>query len=327
MLHFAKFKSVVETLGRVVGSNLQRVESAGLNAPLLSAAELADILRGAQTLPPAWPHTGVVQHPQSGEFRSNTLGAGLDFEEARPYQPGDDIRRMDWRTTARTGKAFLKTFREEHQPQLHLVLDRGASMRFGTRSQLKVTQAARIAAMLAFVGARNHIAIGATLWQPDAVTLPSRAGEAGVLQLVQAAIAPCPPLPTTAASQAPSLAQVLRALHAQLPQGSRVVFIGDLHQFSVEEFPELARLAARHQVSAYQVLDPAECELPDVGLRRFADLGTGKINQMDTHDAAVRAAFRAEASALHQAQRALLARAGIMLHVCMTSENLLKKPA
>jgi len=318
------FNTVVGALRRIAGGHEQRDEPAAFDAPLLSPAELAEILRGAQALPSAWPHASDVQHPQSGEFRSSTLGSGLDFEAARPYQPGDDIRRMDWRTTARTGKAFLKTYREEHQPQLHLVLDRGASMRFGTRTRLKVTQAARIAAMLAFVSARNRIAMGATLWQPDAITLPGCGGEAGVLQLVQAAIAPCPPLPAGAAPQA-SLTQLLRALHAQLPSGTRVVFISDLRQFHAADFPELARLAARHQVSAYQVLDPAECELPDVGLRQFADLCSGQTGQMDTHDAAVRATFRTQAAALHQTQRALLARAGIMLHVCMSNEDLLKK--
>ncbi len=326
MLHFAKFKSVVEALSRVVGSNPQRVESAALNAPLLSQAELAEILRTAQALPSAWPHAGDVQHPQSGEFRSGTPGAGLDFEEARPYQSGDDIRRMDWRTTARTGKAYLKTFREEHQPQLHLVLDRSASMRFGTRTQLKVTQAARIAAMLAFVSARQHLAIGATLWQPHGTTLPSRGGEAGVLQLIQAAIAPCPPLAAVAAHAAP-LAQLLHELDAQLPRGTRVVFISDLRQFSAADFPGLARLAARHQVSAYQVLDPAECALPDVGLRRFADMISGETGRLDAHNAIVRAAFNTEATALHQTQRALLVRAGIAHHLCMTNEIFLKKSA
>jgi uncharacterized protein (DUF58 family) len=263
----------------------------------------------------------VVQNPQTGEFRSNTLGTGLDFEEARPYQPGDDVRRMDWRTTARTGKAFVKTFREEHQPQLHLVLDRGASMRFGTRGQLKVTQAARIAAMLAYSSARNYIAMGATLWQPEPVTLPSRGGEAGVLQLVQAAIAPCPPLTASARSQ--TLAQLLRALSAQLPLGTRVVIISDLRQFHAADFPDLARFAAQHAVSAYQILDPAECALPDIGVRQFADLYSGQTHPMDTHDVALRTVFSNEARALHATQRALLAHAGISHRVCMTTDDVL----
>ena len=326
MPHFAKFKSVVEALSRVVDSNPHRADPAVINSPLLSQAELAEILRITQVLPSAWPHTREVQHPQSGDFRSSTPGCGLDFEEARPYQPGDDVRRMDWRTTARTGKPFLKTFREEHQPQLHLVLDRGASMRFGTRTQLKVTQAARIAVMLALVGARQHLAIGATLWQPERVTLQSRGGEAGVLQLVHAAIAPCPPL-AAVVSHAPPLAQLLYELDAQLPRGTRVVFIGDLRQFSAADFPGLARLAARHPVSAYQVLDPAECALPDVGLRCFVDLSSGESGRLDAHNTAVRAAFNTEATALHQTQRALLARAGITHHVCMTNEDLLNKSA
>ena len=327
MLHSTKFKSIAAALRRLVGPLPQLEKTSAFNAPLLSPEQLAEILRGAQTLPLAWPHAGDVHHPQSGDFRSATLGSGLDFEAARPYQPGDDVRRMDWRTTARTGKAFLKTYREEHQPQLHLVLDRGASMRFGTRTRLKVTQAARIAAMLAFVSARNHIAIGATLWQPETITLPSCGGEAGVLQVVQAAIAPCPPLPVGATLQAPSLSQVLGVLNAQLLPGSRVVFISDLRQFSAADFPELARLAVRHQVSAYQVLDPVECELPDLGLREFTDISSGEHGRLDTHNAAVRTAFNSGSTALHQAQRALLARAGIMLHVCMTGDDLLKKSA
>ena len=326
MPHRTKIKWVAEILRRAAGRSVQRVGPATINAPLLDQTELAALLRSAQTLSPAWPYAGDVQHPHSGDFRSRTLGTGLDFETARPYQPGDDLRRMDWRTTARTGKAFVKTYREEHRPQLHLVLDRGASMRFGTRSQLKVTQAARIAVLLAVVNARNHIAIGATLWQPQDVTLPSRRGEDGVLQLIHAVIAPCPPLPA-AAPQALALAQVLRMLNTQLPEGSRVVFISDLRQFSTADFPELAHLAARHQVSAYQVLDPAECELPDVGLRRFVDISSGHSNRLDTHNAVVRTAFNAKAAALHQAQRALLARAGIMLQVCMTNADVLNSCA
>lgn len=317
--------SVVAALRHSAGYNQPRDAAAAVNAALLSQAELAVILRSAQVLPPGWPHAGEVQHPQSGDFRSAILGSGLDYEEARPYQPGDDVRRMDWRTTARTGKAFLKTFREEHQPQLHLVLDRGAGMRFGTRTQLKVTQAARIAVLLAFVNARQHVAMGATLWQPDAITLPYRSGEAGVRQLVDAAIAPCPPLPIGSGSHEQPLAHILRALHAQLPLGSRVVFIGDLRQFRATDFPELARLALQHQVSAYQVLDPVECELPDVGLRRFTALDSGQTHPLDTHDATVRSAFSKAQNALHQAQRALLARAGIALHVCMTNEDVLQK--
>ncbi len=319
--------AIIEVWRRVVGREQPRDASAAVNTPLLSPEQLAEILRSAQNLPLAWPHAGDVHHPQSGDFRSATLGSGLDFEAARPYQPGDDVRRMDWRTTARTGKAFIKTYREEHQPQLHLVLDRGASMRFGTRTQLKVTQAARIAALLAFVNARSHIPIGVTLWQPEPITLPSCAGEAGVLQVVQAAIAPCPPLSNEASSLAPSLTHIVRTLNAQLPLGSRVVFISDLRQFSAADFPELARLAARHQVSAYQVLDPVECELPDVGLREFTDISSGEHGRLDTHSTAVRMTFNTESRELHQAQHALLARAGIMLHVCMTNDDLLKKSA
>jgi uncharacterized protein (DUF58 family) len=117
-----------------------------------------------------------VHDHHAGDWASRWLGRGLDFEESRLYSAGDDIRDMDWRTTARTGRAHLKIYREERQPLVHLVVDRGATMRFGTRRRLKVAQAARVAAVLAFATADRNGVIGATCGMPRMKPCPRAMG-------------------------------------------------------------------------------------------------------------------------------------------------------
>jgi uncharacterized protein (DUF58 family) len=294
---------------------------AKLHAPLLSDADLADIIQHVQAMDLAHQQPKDVHYRQAGDYRSVYLGRGLDFEEVRLYQRGDEIRDMDWRTTARTGKPYLKVYREEHQPALHIVLDRGASMRFGTRTQLKVTLAARIAAVFAFAAMPGNTCIGGTLWQPGGFTLPCRNGEEGATQLVRAAIAACPPLQQDTHEEARTFAAMLRELDALLQRGSRLVLISDFAQLHEQDLPILMRLASHHNLLALQVLDSAEENLPNVGMMRFLDVATGKLRWLDTGSQHVRAAFRKEAAALHQQQQRLFERIGVRLHRCATDAD------
>jgi len=297
-----------------------RIDAApDVHAPLLNDSELDDIVRRMQALRPPGRHAWEVHQRHSGDLRSAHLGRGLDFEESRAYQRGDDIRDMDWRTTARTGKPYLKIYREEHQPTLHLVIDRGASMRFGTRTQLKAAQAARIAAMFAFGAAAGNGSVGATLWQPGGFMLPAGTGQDAAIRLIHAAIAPCPPLPDTSAS--PAFSEVLRQLDFALPNGSRAVLISDFRQLNETDLSWLARLASHHEVRAIQVLDPAETELPQVGLMRFRDIVSGTTAWLDTGSRALRRAFHEKVELSHERQRALFGRVGIPLRRCLTNED------
>lgn len=289
-----------------------------LHAPLLSDADLAEIIQHVQAMDLAHLQAKDVHYRQAGDYRSVYLGRGLDFEEVRLYQRGDEMRDMDWRTTARTGKPYLKVYREEHQPALHIVIDRGASMRFGTRKQLKVTLAARIAAVFAFAAMPGNTCIGGTLWQPGGFTLPCRNGEEGATQLVRAAIAACPPLQQDTHEEARTFSEMLRELDALLPRGSRLVLISDFAQLHEQDLPILMRLASHHGLLALQVTDSAEENLPNVGMMRFFDVATGKLRWLDTGSQRVRNAFSKEAEALHQQQRLLFERIGVRLHRCAT---------
>jgi len=296
-------------------------EAEQVHAPLLNDADLADIIQHVQAMDLAHQQPKDVHYRQAGDYRSVYLGRGLDFEEVRLYQRGDEIRDMDWRTTARTGKPYLKVYREEHQPALHIVLDRGASMRFGTRTQLKVTLAARIAAVFAFAAMPANTCIGGTLWQPGGFTLPCRNGEEGATQLVRAAIAACPPLLQDTHEEARTFAAMLRELDALLQRGSRLVLISDFAQLHEQDLPLLMRLASHHNLLALQVVDSAEETLPNVGMMRFLDVATGKMRWLDSGSQRVRSAFQQEATALQRQQRLLFERIGVRLHRCATDDD------
>jgi len=298
------------------GPDVARSEQ--LHAPLLNDADLSEIIRYVQAMDAAHQPRRDVHYRQAGNYRSIYLGRGLDFEEVRPYQRGDEMRDMDWRTTARTGKPYLKVYREEHQPALHIVVDRSASMRFGTRKQLKVTLAARIAALFAFAAMPGNTCIGGTLWQPGGFSLPCLNGEEGATRLVRAAIAACPPLQQDTHAQAGTFSEMLRELDALLPRGSRLVLISDFSQLHEQDLPTLMRLSSHYSLLALKVLDSAEETLPNVGMMRFFDVATGSLRWLDTGSQRVRNAFWQQASALHQQQRLMFERIGVQLHSCST---------
>ena len=186
------------------------------HAPLMSVNEIA-ALAGQASVLAHLPVREVHDH-HAGDWASRWLGRGLDFEESRLYSPGDDTRDMDWRTTARTGRPHLKIYREERQPAVHLVVDRGATMRFGTRKRLKVTQAARVAAILAFAATGQNGVVGATLWSREDETLPTRHGRLAALGLIDQAGAPCPP-PTYLEPTAGAETHRCAAIHHQMHRG------------------------------------------------------------------------------------------------------------
>jgi uncharacterized protein (DUF58 family) len=281
---------------------------AAVHAPLIAAADLAGLAAQAGLLA-TLPVREVHDH-HAGDWASRWLGRGLDFEESRLYSPGDDIRDMDWRTTARTGRAHLKIYREERQPTVHLVVDRGATMRFGTRKRLKVAQAARVAAVLAFASAGRNGVIGATLWNAHDETLPARHGRLAAFELIEHAAAPCPPLADPAPTEILHHADRLAALEADLPRGARVALISDFAWLTEEHVTPLARLAARCDVWAIQIVDPAERALPEMGLVRFHDMASGQRVWLDTAPTAVRSAVSSAFADHLAAQAVRLARAG-----------------
>jgi uncharacterized protein (DUF58 family) len=292
----------------MLGRRRGAVEDAELHRPLLAAGELSALFEQARHLPLALRALEVHEH-HAGDWPSSTLGRGLDFEEARPYAPGDDLRDMDWRSTARLGHAYVKTYREERQPMWHVVVDHGPGMRFGTRRRLKATQASRLGTLLVAAANQRGIAVGCTVWGRDELHLPARHSEQGMLELVGAMIAPCPPLPVSAA-RGDGLAERLHRLRANLPRGAHVWLLTDAHDGGPEAARALGLLAVTARLHVVWVTDPVERELPELGRVEFEGR-QGNALAVNTADAAIRERWAHEWASRRDAWRAQLVRHGL----------------
>ena len=211
----------------------------------------------------------------AGNYVSAFRGGGLEFEESRPYVPGDDVRTIDWNATARHGETYVKRFREERDQTLLFALDCSASMRFGSGSQSKAGTAAHALALLAAAAGRAGDRIGLVAFDGRlrAVIPPAR-GVAHGRRLVETGLA-C----ATAAGGGTRLSAGLSALRPEAHRSSVVVLLSDF----VDErlLPEsgspaplreaLAELGWRHDLVAGAVLDPIELALPAVGSIRLSD--------------------------------------------------------
>lgn len=291
------------------------------DAPLLAPEEIVLLIEQADALRNSRAHGREVLLRHPGDARSAHLGRGLDFEEVRAYQAGDDIRAMDWRTTARTGKPYLKVYREEHHPALHIVVDRGAGMRFGTQRQLKVAQAARVAILAAVLESSAHACVGGTLIDSAPLRLPCWAKQSGILQLAHASAAPCPPIPLHAEAEHAQWLDALRHIAVSLPSGSRLLLISDFHWLLPDDAPLLAHLALRHDLAAIHITDPAEHQLPALGRMPFFDLAQQRLRWIDTGNRQVRERFAQTAAQQYQSIATLLAQLDIDYFALATNDD------
>jgi uncharacterized protein (DUF58 family) len=213
-------------------------------------------------------------------------GRGLQFAESRPYQRGDDVRSIDWKVTARHGRPHTKVFETERERPLWLVVDQGASMQFGSRVCFKSVQAARAAAWLAWSACAGGDRVGGVVFGDRAsVILPPRAGERGVLALLDAL---CRPAAAGAAALAASdLAGALTALQPGVRVGDRVAVLSDFYALDTAATARpleriLPALAARCEVLLLPLSDPLEVAPPAAGCYPLArSTGAGWIDLAD----------------------------------------------
>ncbi len=286
--------------------------------PLLTTEDLEQLQ--LKTLERGQSSRHVVASPLVGQQPSVFRGRGMELEDVRAYQTGDDVRRMDWRATARSGKPIMKVFREERSRELFLVIDRGPGMRFGTRGELKAARAARVAALLAFsaLAAREPVA-GIVVDDREQLFSPARRLE-GVLTLLRAACAPLPESHSVVAVEA-LLEQIDRAAE----RGSLICLISDFAQWRGEHLPLLLHLAARHNVLALRIIDPGEEALPDAGKIRVVSPATGTACVVDTSDTALRTRYAKTMANRSAALGGLFGQAGITLRQVHTHRDILQE--
>ena len=244
-----------------------------------------------------------------GEYRSTFKGTGMEFIDVREYLPGDDIRSIDWKVTARMGRPFVKKFVEERELTVILCVDASGSGYFGTRSRFKLEQSAQVAATLAFSAVTNNDKVG-LLFFTDRVEryVPPRKGKQHVMRLVRDILLFQPQHRGTKPEAA--LEFVMHILKHRA-----IVFL--LSDFMGRGFsPDAARIplgiaARKHDLVAIPITDLAESELPRVGLVDLEDAETGEIVTVDTSNARLRKAYQEHMQAMLARRDRLFKQLGI----------------
>jgi len=229
---------------------------------------------------------GLVQTVFAGDYHSVFKGRGMNFEDVREYQPGDEIRAIDWNVTARLGTAFVKKFTEERELTVVLVVDVSASGNFGSVSQSKRELAAEVACLLAFSAIRNNDKVGLLLFS-DRVELfiPPKKGRSHTLRIIREILFFEP----AGRGTAPALA--LDYLNKVVTRRAVVFFVSD---FQASDFSrELAVSGRRHDFIALHIQDQREEMLPNVGIITLEDAETGEQIEINTADRNTRDRFRA----------------------------------
>jgi uncharacterized protein (DUF58 family) len=236
----------------------------------------------------------AVEDLLGGEYHSVFKGTGMVFEEVREYQPGDDVRTIDWNVTARMGHPFIKRYVEERELTVVLLIDWSASHLFGTARQQKREVAAELAAVLAFSAVSNNDKVG-LIGFTDRVErfVPPRKGTRHVLRLIREALYYQPSRPGT------SLREGLNFLNRILHRRAIVFLLSDFLDRGYEQV--FKRTGRRHDLIAVHLTDPREEELPAVGLLELEDAETGRRVLLDTSNRQVRADFAAAAQGRREA--------------------------
>lgn len=272
-------------------------------------------------LPPLAPENMPAAVLFPGDQRAVRLGQGMDFELLRAYQPGEPAHLIDWRISARTAEPVVRIFREPAQRQCHIVLDTSDSMFFGTRRQLKITQALTVAHLL--TAAALHQNLSVAIHTPGltarATRHPGTSRAALLDQLHEIGLWLAPP----AAPQPIDWTGFRGRLQGCLADGQLVIVIGDF-QTEYAEDPSMMGwlpLARKHRLMLLSMVDPAERMLADMGTVTFAAMPPKSPQRLDTHDPAMRAALAARFSERQHAVRALcLAVGGLFDEVDTTTD-------
>jgi uncharacterized protein (DUF58 family) len=220
----------------------------------------------------------------SGTYSSVFKGQGLSFREVRAYNPGDDVRWIDWNVSARMNEPFVKVFVEEREMTVMLVVDLSQSELWGTRRASKARVAAEVCALCAFSAIKNNDRVGLVL-ATDIVEklVPPKKGDKHVLRVIREILGYAPQ------STGTNLKLALETLSKVAKRRSVAFVVSDFFAQGYER--ALALASAKHDVIPVVLSDPRDDELPDVGLATFEDLETGEEIVVDTGDPAVRAHY------------------------------------
>ena len=255
-----------------------------------------------------------VNDVMAGEYHSVFKGRGMEFDEVREYQQGDDIRTIDWNVTARTGSPHVKRYVEERELTVMLMVDASSSGRFGTTRWQKGEMATELCAVLAFSAIKNNDRVGLMIFTDQIEKfIPPKKGRRHVLRVIREIIAFRPARGRT------NLTVALDYINNILTRKSVVFLISDFFNNDIRS--ALAITNKRHDLIAVSINDPRETRLPAAGIIEFEDAETGELVALDTSSLGVRTSFEGMASIERQEMTALLRSLNIDHIALSTSED------
>lgn len=223
-------------------------------------------------------HTNQLVHNVfAGAYQSAYKGRGLSFSTVRPYIPGDDVRTIDWKVTARTNEPYIKEFTEERELTLMLVIDGSASVIFGTQDRLKRDFAAELAAVLAYAANINNDKAGLLIFSDHIEHyVPPKKGRNHILRLIRDV------LTHETQGTGTDLATALRTVNRTLKRGALLFMLSDFLLPADSFRRELILSGRKHNAHAIILSDPLEEAIPNVGMMRLRDAETGDVQWVDT---------------------------------------------
>ncbi len=234
----------------------------------------------------------VVNELLGGEYKSVFKGRGMEFDEVREYQPGDEVRTIDWNVTARTGKPFVKRFIEEREQSLFFLVDMSASGTFGSHKKTKNEIASELCGLLAFSAIKNNDKVGLIIFTDQVeLYIPPDKGQLHVLHIIREILSFEPQRKGTC------IACAIDYLGKMVKKKCVTFLISD---FQDSDYEKPLKLAALHyDLIAITITDPRELELPNAGLVALTDSETGECMLVDTASASARKKFSTAARARH----------------------------
>jgi uncharacterized protein (DUF58 family) len=226
----------------------------------------------------------LVQDLFSGEYHSVFKGQGIEFTEVREYQPGDDIRTIDWNVTARYGYPFVKKFREERELLVMILVDLSASQKFGTAERFKDEIAAELSAVLAYAAIQNNDKVGLLIFTDQIEkVIPPKKGRYHVLRLIREVLYFQP------SGRGTNLSLALEYTGRMLHRRSIIFLISDFLTSGYEK--ALKTLSRKHDIIALRIKDPREEQLPPSGFLELEDAETGQQFLIDSSDKTLQRQF------------------------------------
>lgn len=248
----------------------------------------------------------LVNDSFAGEYHAIFKGRGMEFDEVRPYQSGDEVRTIDWKVTARTGEPFVKRYIEERELTVMLVVDLSASGQFGTVERFKRTIAAELAAVIAFSAISNNDKVGLIIFTDQIeLYIPPRKGRRHVLRLIRDLLAFEPNGHST------DIKLALDTINLILKRKSIVFLVSDFLAPTESYGAGLQVCNRRHDVIAVTLSDPREYILPKVGMLALQDAETGQMQLVDTSSRRVRRDFTRHVTQLIEARERVFRQAKV----------------